>query len=152
MYKISLFGGSITGLYYLEEISKYSKNIPVFLASYFIVSLHDAVCIFFILTFLHAYHNISFFITLNVLYTFIMFLFSIYKRCVLTLLYNYVLGLPMCVRYIPIWQRIFSQVSSSFCTNDDKYKTTYLWLNDHIFQSGMMLFMNTLWFLRRIKK
>jgi len=148
----SLVSGSITCLYYASEIFTLSKNPLQFLVSYAIQSFHDAVCIYFILVFCLSYHSKTYYIQLNCLYTFIMFLFSIYKRCILTLLYNHTLGLPMCTRYVPIWQRIriLQNPLYQLCQND-LYKSTYLWLNDHIFQSGMMILINLRWlFLENI--
>jgi hypothetical protein len=135
----------LTSLYYIDEIYVSSRTLVHFFLAYLVQALHDWVCLYFVCIYVYAFQKKTFYIQLNSLYTLIMFLFSVYKRCVLTLVYNYILGLPMCTRYIPLWQRLVHMTSRTLCVEDDRYKTTYLWLNDHIFQSCMMILVNVYW-------
>jgi hypothetical protein len=60
---------------------------------------------------------------------------------VLTLLYNHVMDFPMCRRYVPIWQRVFNHfllASSPLTCPLEHYRNTYMWLNNHILQSGLV--------------
>lgn len=153
MIKKSLFLGAITSLYFIPEIYKHSDNIIIFLFAYNIQIIHDAICILLILLISSCFkthkngdfeqsNNI---IYVNILHSTIMICFCYYKRCVLTLLYNYILDIDMCIRYIPIWQRIFNTIlnnSELFCYEIEEYKNTYLWLNNHIFQSLLVLCSN----------
>jgi len=139
----SLKMGAISALYFIPEIMDHSRNnILVFISSFFIQAVHDGVCLLFLILFMNTlYHkNFQTLLHLNLLHCVIMICFCYYKRCVLTLLYNYILNIDMCNRYIPIWQRVYNRTLSKYCMND--YTTTYLWLNNHILQSSMVLFSN----------
>lgn len=138
--------GMISSIYFLPEIIIHSKNTRDLFISYVIQSFHDGVCFYFILVYFLALYNLFYYIQLNTLYTLIMVLFSFYKRCILTLIYNSILNLPACTRYIPVWQRLYNMFDSGIrVCNNNNYQSTYLWLNDHIFQSGMMIIMNIRW-------
>jgi hypothetical protein len=55
------------------------------------------------------------------------------------------MGIEMCHRYIPIWQRSYnvffhSLTGNEVCIND--YRNTYLWLNNHILQSFLVFSSN----------
>jgi hypothetical protein len=153
LIKRSLILSTISSIYFLEEISEKSKNIFQFIIAYTIQNIHDFVCIYFIFIYIYSFFDNKHHVQINTLYTLIMFLFSIYKRCILTLMYNYVLDLSMCTRYIPIWQRLINIIitnhNNTFCIEEDKYKSTYMWLNDHIFQSGMMITLNMFWMMKK---
>jgi hypothetical protein len=144
------FGISVlTGCYFIDEIKTYSSSISTFFLAYIIQVFHDWVCVFFLLLFLYSfyYHNLSYILFLNILHSIIMILFCFYKRCVLTLLYNYLLDIPMCNRYIPIWQRVFNVLyDTQSCIHHDEYKMTYIWLNNHILQSSIVLLSNIKYF------
>lgn len=102
-------------------------------------ALHDAVCILFFALYIHSFRNIVYLHLLNCLHGVIMMLFCYYKRCILTLLYNHVTGIDMCTRYIPLWQRAYNILSRPVGLQEicflEEYRTTYLWLNNHILQS-----------------
>lgn len=136
-----------TSFYYIPEIYENANTIFIFGTSFGIQILHDFICFYFAYLLLFSMFYNSKLIELTLFYCSIMFLFSIYKRCVLTLLYNYILNIPSCTRYIPIWQRILKIIPVHCANNDPAYNTTLSWLNDHILQSGAMLFINLRWYL-----
>lgn len=152
LVKWGLFASCLTSMYYIDEIYVSSETFIHFFVAYLVQASHDWVCVYFVCIYFYAFYSPYYYVQLNLLYTRIMFLFSVYKRCILTLLYNHVLGLLMCTRYIPLWQRAVHITSSTLCVEDDRYKTTYLWLNDHIFQSCMMIFVNLFWFCVQHRK
>ena len=141
----SLGIGFVTSMYFFSEISQQSKGWGQALAGFFIQWIHDAVCLVFFAFFLQSFRS-SFrgwqsLLLLNGLHGVIMILFCIYKRCVLTLLYNHVMDFPMCRRYVPIWQRLFNHfllASSPLTCPLEHYRNTYMWLNNHILQSGLV--------------
>ena len=149
---LSLLAGTLTSLYFVPEVQYYSTGFPLlFFIGMSIQAIHDAVCIFFFVLFVGSFRNDSVrpLLTLNCLHCVIMTLFCYYKRCILTLLYNHLMGIEMCQRYIPIWQRgynlFFKGVGQSICWSD--YRTTYLWLNNHILQSMLVFSSNAYRFL-----
>ena len=148
----SLVLGSITSvLYYGREIVELSPTIYIGISALVVQGLHDAVCIAFLLLYMYCVVRLRDYerlILLNGFYTIIMCLFSFYKRCILTLMYNDLLSLPECTRYVPIWRRIYNSVHPFVC---DEEKTTYLWLNDHVFQSGLMVVLNVRWLILSMK-
>jgi hypothetical protein len=131
-------------LYFIEEISKNVSNPLLAIFSLTIQTLHDAVCILFVILFLRTcyYRSNYYLLNLNMLHCIVMMLFCYYKRCVLTLVYNYLLNLPMCSRYIPIWQRCFNMLTTPTVCSLESYRYTYLWLNNHIIQSLIVLLAN----------
>ena len=146
---LSLFAGIVTSLYFIPEVRFYSTGFPLlFFIGLSIQALHDAICIFFFVLFVGSFrkNSVHTLLTLNCLHCVIMTLFCYYKRCILTLLYNHMMGIEICQRYIPIWQRgynlLFQRLipDSSTCIND--YRNTYLWLNNHILQSMLVLSSN----------
>lgn len=148
---VSLLAGLGTSLYFVPEIIEYSgsgySSPLLFIGGLSVQALHDAVCIFFFVLFLGSFKKESFhpLLALNCLHCIIMMLFCYYKRCVLTLLYNHMMGIDMCRRYIPIWQRVYnvffhSLTGHEVCIND--YRNTYLWLNNHILQSFLVFSSN----------
>lgn len=146
LLKNSFMISMLTSCYFIEEISTYAPSIVIYILAYIIQVIHDWICVCFIFLFFGSiYHQkISYLLLLNIFHSCIMILFCFYKRCVLTLLYNFILDIPMCNRYIPIWQRIFNLIyDPQSCLNDDEYKMTYLWLNNHILQSFIVLLANT---------
>jgi hypothetical protein len=60
------------------------------------------------------------------------------------------MGIEMCQRYIPIWQRgynlFFEGTGQPLCGSD--YRTTYLWLNNHILQSMLVFSSNAYRYVR----
>jgi hypothetical protein len=142
MLKKSLLIGGITSIYFIPEIYNNSSSILIFSLAYLTQVLHDGVCVLIILLFLSSQRKNNI-IYLNILHSIIMICFCYYKRCILTLVYNHILNLDMCKRYIPIWQRGFNVlIDSAEICNKDEYKNTYLWLNNHIFQSIAVLMAN----------
>jgi hypothetical protein len=143
--KQSLFLGFFSSLYFIQEISENVTNPFFRIFSLTIQTLHDAVCILFVILFFRTcyYRSNYYLLNLNMLHCIVMMLFCYYKRCVLTLLYNHTLGLDSCVRYIPIWQRLYNwlYVGETVCATDT-YHNTYLWLNNHIFQSFIVFLTN----------
>lgn len=138
----SLATGTATAVAcYGAEIVERSPHVLVALAAVVIQSLHDAVCIAFFALYLSCLRDNRRVAVLNTFYTILMCSFSIWKRCVLTLAYNRVLGLPACTRYVPLWQRVYNSLPVATCA-DDPLRATYLWLNDHVFQSGLMVLLN----------
>jgi len=79
----------------------------------------------------------------NAAYTLVMACFSYYKRCVLTLWFNDLIMIDKCHRYIPVWQRIINKTTRIYeiGTMCD-YRSAYLWLNDQILFSLMIMLMN----------
>ena len=145
---LSLLAGTLTSLYFIPEILYYSSGFPLlFVGGFLVQTLHDAVCIFFFLLFMESFRNdtVTPLLALNCLHCIIMTLFCYYKRCILTLVYNHMMGIEMCQRYIPIWQRgynlLFENVGPPLCGGSD-YRTTYLWLNNHILQSMLVFSSN----------
>lgn len=149
MIRPSLLLGTITALYFVPEILRYGHDaISIIVLAYFIQVLHDAVCVYLFALFLRcAYtrHPVEL-CRLNIMHTIIVGLFCYYKRCVLTLCYNHVLGIEMCTRYTPIWQRTVNLIGSSSSCPPESWQTTYLWLNNHILQTILVLMANVLQF------
>jgi uncharacterized membrane-anchored protein YitT (DUF2179 family) len=141
----SLVIGTVTSLYFLPEVSRASVSFPFRVLAFVVQIMHDGVCMLFFELCVRSWQfpASESFLLLNVLHTVIMGLFCFYKRCILTLLYNHVLGIDMCRRYIPIWQRAANQLilSSSHC-HVDEWRTTYLWLNNHIIQTMLVGIIN----------
>ena len=152
---------AFTSSYYFVEIAQHHRLFYRTLLAILVQWAHDGVCVLFILLFCQSIYQILHrdnsidtraIVQLNALYTVIMFFFSIYKRCILTLWYNAILGLPVCTRYIPIWKRFMVYPVYVTChyasnTTDTAPVTdivaTMSWLNDHILQSGLMVVVNT---------
>jgi hypothetical protein len=137
--------GIFTSLYFIPEIVNHMKNPFLGIFSFGIQVVHDAVCILFVILFYRTIrHRSSYYlINLNMFHCIVMMFFCYYKRCILTLIYNDLLGLESCVRYIPIWQRGYNlfYLDSQIC-NKDTYHNTYLWLNNHILQSFIVFLTN----------
>jgi hypothetical protein len=125
--KQSLFLGFFSSLYFIQEISENVTNPFFRIFSLTIKTLHDAVCILFVILFFRTcyYRSNYYLLNLNMLHCIVMMLFCYYKRCVLTLLYNHTLGLDRCVRYIHIWQRLYNwlYVGESVCVTDTYHNT-----------------------------
>jgi hypothetical protein len=153
IFKQSLFLGFVSSLYFIQEIGKNVTNPLLGVFSLTVQTLHDGVCILFVLLFFKTcyYRSNYYLLHLNMLHCIVMMLFCYYKRCVLTLLYNYTLGLDSCVRYIPIWQRLYNwfSINQKVCVADS-YHNTYLWLNNHIFQSFIVFLTN--WYIYCLSK
>jgi len=148
MIRPSLLLGTVTALYFVPEIFQYSHHaVGTIVLAYLIQVLHDAVCVYLFALFLRcAYTRLPIDLCrLNIMHTIIVGLFCYYKRCVLTLWYNHVLGIEMCTRYIPIWQRTVNLIGPSSCP-PESWQTTYLWLNNHILQTMLVLTANVLQF------
>jgi hypothetical protein len=145
--------GCITSIYFIPEIVQYTpSSIFLFTTAFIIQGLHDGVCLLFFGLYINSFRDTLIYLhLLNCLHGVIMMLFCYYKRCVLTLVYNHVIGIDMCTRYIPIWQRFYNyitpQLVNETCFLDD-YRTTYLWLNNHILQS-MLVFSTNVYHWRR---
>jgi hypothetical protein len=143
--KSSCITSSVTALYFIPEIIQYSESrISLFVGGFIVQALHDAVCIFFFLLFVSSFRarTCLYLAYLNCLHGIIMMLFCYYKRCILTLIYNHMMGIEMCQRYIPIWQRFYNVVSLDHQTCHNDYRNTYLWLNNHILQSLLVFISN----------
>jgi len=139
--------GCISSLYFIPEIISLTTSIHIIISGLLIQSLHDAICIYFFILFIQSFQkDKKYLLGLNCLHGLIMILFCFYKRCILTLLYNHIMGIDMCKRYIPIWQRISNIILVSYESEDtcfiENYKNTYLWLNNHILQSSLVLLSN----------
>jgi len=147
---LSLATGAATAVAcYGAEIVDRSPDLLVAVAAILVQSVHDAVCLAFFMLYLSCLRDSRHLAVLNAFYTLLMFSFSLCKRCLLTLAYNRLLGLPMCTRYVPLWQRFYNSTAAS-CA-DDPLRATYLWLSDHVFQSGLMVVLNLGSLLRRPK-
>ena len=145
--------GFVTATYFLPEIFTYASHSPLkILSGYLVQALHDAVCLLFFHLYLASFgRDVRFLLSLNCFHGIIMMLFCYYKRCILTLLYNHMMGIDMCHRYMPIWQRLynFSFTTTPATCSLDSYRNTYLWLNNHILQSGLVFSTNVYWLLFR---
>jgi len=142
--------GIFTSLYFIPEIYNRMTNPFWGICSYGIQVIHDAVCILFVILFLRTIRHRSnyYLINLNMFHCIVMMFFCYYKRCILTLIYNDLLGLETCERYIPIWQRGYNLIHLDPQTcNKDTYHYTYLWLNNHILQSFLVFLTNLYIFL-----
>lgn len=102
----------LSSVYFVQEIKDNSSSIVIFTSAYLLQWFHDWICFIFFDLFLNAVYSKSIIdlIYLNILHAVIMIQFCYYKRCVITLIYNWILDIPMCNRYIPIWQRCFNLV------------------------------------------
>jgi hypothetical protein len=156
---LSLLAGAVTSLYFVPEVRYYSAGFPLhFFIGMSIQALHDAVCIFFFVLFVGSFRNDSVrsLLTLNCLHCVIMTLFCYYKRCILTLLYNHLMGIEICQRYIPLWQRgynlFFESLATESSTCINEYRNTYLWLNNHILQSLLVFSSNAYRYVRMLPK
>lgn len=146
----SIFIGTISSLYYIPEIIAHFPSWTNLFLSILVQITHDAVCILFLIVFIRSIwtHSIINVLFLNIMHCLAMALFAYYKRCILTLIYNDLLLLPSCRRYIPIWQRIINYLSSEMNTKDVQcviihdFHNTYLWLNDHIIKSIIVCIAN----------
>lgn len=152
---VSLVAGGFTSLYFIPEIMYYSSGFPLHIVTGFLVqTLHDAVCIFFFLLYIESFRHDTMtpLLALNCLHCIIMTLFCYYKRCILTLVYNHMMGIEICQRYIPLWQRgynlFFESLAAESSTCINEYRNTYLWLNNHILQSLLVLSSNAYRYLR----
>lgn len=137
---------SLTATHFLPEILSSGCRSMICTVAYGIQILHDGVCIYFFLVFLGCLRtrDPKTLCILNMMHCVIIGLFCYFKRCVLTLGYNHVLGIDMCTRYIPIWQRtanVAYRVMISSCPAES-WETTYLWLNNHILQTVLVLVAN----------
>lgn len=146
--------GMITSLYFLPEIIGHFKSFDKLILAYLVQGVHDGICILFLWLGISCFYDMRYIMYINTMYSLVMICFAFYKRCVLTLLYNHILDLPACNRYIPIWQRIldvlFYEPMKNQCRHDVNH--TYLWLNDHIVQSFFMLMINTFGIWKMKKK
>lgn len=107
---------------------------------------HDFVCIIIpyavgqCILYPGSHHNI---LIINALYTLIMACFSYHKRCVLTLWFNDLIMIDKCHRYIPIWQRIMHGSATMYkIPSACDHTTAYLWLNDQIMFSVLIMMLN----------
>jgi hypothetical protein len=148
--------GFLTAMYFLPEIFQNSRNSPiVFLTASGIQMVHDAVCVLFVGLFWNTvkFRSVYYLLILNMMHCIVMMLFCYYKRCILTLMYNHILDLEVCVRYIPIWQRFHNwvyPVAEKVCGGfweGNQYQFTYMWLNNHILQSFIVFLTNGYIFL-----
>ena len=149
----------VTSIEYLPDIVSKSPTVLRGLLALAVHWIHDAIC--FLIPLLGCTCLLETNITrrtvkmlhINVWYTLVMTCFSYHKRCFLTLWYNALLNLDPCIRYIPVWQRLINHVShvihydgSSTCVSydgfDAPYRHTYLWLNDQILFSSLILVLN----------
>lgn len=158
----------LTSLSFLPDIFAYAPSIGRGTVAFGIQVLHDYVCLLFpVLVLTNVYEKclwtrIRNMQTINVLYTMVMACFSYHKRCFLTLWYNDLLGLDRCKRYIPVWQRLINYASdairydsSSTCTTmgiDNDYRNTYLWLNDQILFSLLIMCMNIYEYMQTVSR
>lgn len=155
VYRSFLIGGA-TSLYYAPEIIAHFPSYTNLFLAMSVQATHDAVCIMFFLVFVRSMWTRSVIdvLLINIMHCVAMALFAYYKRCILTLVYNDLLLLPSCTRYIPIWQRvlnyIYSEMDKSQCIND--YQNTYLWLNDHIIKSIIVCITNVRCLLAQTRK
>jgi hypothetical protein len=143
MIRQSFMIASFTSLYYMPEIVANFSSFSSLVGATLVQILHDAICILFVIIIIDIFYRRSLkqLLYLNIMHCSAMGLFAYYKRCILTLLYNELLSLPMCSRYIPIWQRFLTAISND-CLAD--IETTYLWLNDHIIKCIIVGIANTL--------
>lgn len=123
--RLSLFIGFLSSFYFLEEIYNANPSSYVWIlkpVAFANQVVHDGVCVYFFCLTISSLWSLRNLLLLNVLHGLIMALFCYYKRCVLTLVYNYFLDLPMCSRYIPIWQRCFNMITvSNVCSLESHY-------------------------------
>lgn len=104
----AIYFSFFSSLYFLKEIQENSTSIIIFVNAYLLQWVHDWICfIFFNTIYSKSVMNLLY---LNILHSIIMIQFCYYKRCVITLMYNWMLNIPMCNRYIPIWQRCFNLI------------------------------------------
>ena len=138
--------GLLTSLFYLPDIYFLSYSKIQAIKAYSIQSLHDAICVYFLFLYTSSMFHMDHYVKVNALYAIIICLFSIYKRCILTVIYNSIMELPSCSRYIPIWQRFLNgyENETTVCFHDSMF-STHVWLKDHILQSSMMILLNCRW-------
>ena len=143
--KIAICLSFLSSLYFINEIQKNSKSNIISINAYILQWFHDWICFIFFDLFIQSIYSKSIInlIFLNILHSIIMIQFCYYKRCIITLIYNWMLDLPMCNRYIPIWQRCFNIIHDihGICILDE-FRMTYIWLNNQIIQSSIVLFSN----------
>lgn len=151
MYKdiqTSFLIGAVSSLYYIPEIIAHFPCWSNLFLSVIVQITHDAVCILFLFVFIRSMwtHSVVKVLFLNIMHCIAMALFAYYKRCILTLVYNDLLLLPSCTRYIPIWQRIINYIEMDRkhvrCIIGHDFYNTYLWLNDHIIKSIIVCIAN----------
>lgn len=152
---IIIYISFLTSLYFVQEITENSSSMIIFTSAYLLQWFHDWICLIFFELCFHSfyYKSLMDLIYLNMFHSIIMIQFCYFKRCVITLMYNWVLDIPMCNRYIPIWQRFFNVVSDirGVCLSDD-FRMTYIWLNNHMIQSTMVLLSNVHHYLKLYMK
>jgi len=152
-----LWGVSIlSSLEFIPEIMHHAPGMMRGGLAFVVQVVHDYVCFLFPMLVISCMVERSVMIRMyrvhmiNILYTMVMACFAYHKRCFLTLWYNDLLALDRCNRYLPIWQRVINHVSDvvrydsvSTCDSTlDDYRNTYLWLNDQILFSILILCMN----------
>jgi hypothetical protein len=138
--------GLMTAVYFIPQIVQQLRTSPLLVTGcYLVQASHDAVCVLFFDLYLRSFgSDPRYLLCLNCLHGIIMMLFCYYKRCILTLLYNHMMGIDMCERYVPLWQRVvnlFMDASKEICPVES-YRNTYMWLNNHILQSGLVFSAN----------
>ena len=140
--------GGVTSIYYWPEIIARFSSAPVFFAGLSIQMIHDGVCFLFVALVMTSIweRSIPKLLILNMIHCGAMGFFAYYKRCILTLVYNNLMGLPSCTRYIPIWQRCIHGFVQTQCHDANNINNTYLWLNDHIIKSVIVCLANLLCF------
>lgn len=132
-----------TSLYFIPDIYFLSNTWSQCLLAYFIQSIHDWICIYFLWIYLFAYVDRSLYVRIHLLYLIILFSFCMFKQCILTILYNRLLELPSCSHYIPLWKRLFLiHPKHQPCV---QHMTIHVWLDGHLFQSFMMILLNVWW-------
>lgn len=136
------------------------KPVVIRCIAFLLHLVHDDICLFLpswftetlylIMTSHTNRQKIHFHVqTMNIMYGVVMTSFAYYKRCVLTLWYNHLLGLNMCRRYVPVWQRVLRMIhmihvviGDTDTCQENPYMNTYLWLNDQILFSFMIVILN----------
>lgn len=138
----------VTATYFIPEILEMKPSMEIMVKAYGIQVIHDGFCIFFFLLCLKSlrYPQSKYLLEMNILHCIVMALFCYYKRCILTLWYNAILGIYPCHRYIPLWQRTTNMMIPKTCP--EQWQSTYLWLNNHILQTGLVGFVNLFTWLR----
>lgn len=141
----TVVAGTVTAVYFLPEIIDHADSVTVAFIAYFIQVFHDSIYIYYPLMCHKAFkHPASHeFFMMNIIHSILLVLFCVYKRCVLTLYYNSLLGLDPCQRYTPNWQRVVNYyLSLSKHCHVEEWRNTYIWLDNHIIQTVLVGIVN----------
>lgn len=152
----SLYIGFIAALLFLSDII--NSKVCVFrkILGFIIRYFHDFIITFYLLAIIILFYkmivkkdfDLMLLLIVNIICFILILQFFIFKRCVLTIIYNKILKLPICKPYISIigiiGNKMFNDMNCS--------KNFTRWINDNMINISMVLILNIVFLIKSFRK